>query len=195
MQNTRLLSHIDGLYNYAMVLSLNPKEAGDLVQETYLRTLQAEESLLSGSSVKCRLLTILRNIWLNRLQQGHATSPVLEIDPDGSGANLAIATFKGPDVLDMTKIEREQVRKAIQQLPLNFREVIILREHEELSYQEIASLLDCPPQTVISRLARARAKLRSLLSVSGRSLYRRKTNVKHTPLKDVYHSLSLPRTN
>jgi predicted DNA-binding protein (UPF0251 family) len=61
-------------------------------------------------------------------------------------------------------VEREQVRAAIQQLPLPFREIILLREYEELSYQEIAVLLDCPPGTVMSRLARARSKLRDLLS-------------------------------
>ena len=55
----------------------------------------------------------------------------------------------------MSKVEREQVREAIQQLPIEFREVIILREYEELSYQEIATLLECPPGTVMSRLSRA----------------------------------------
>ena len=61
-------------------------------------------------------------------------------------------------------MEHEQVREAIQQLPVDFREVILLREFEELSYQEIATILDCPAGTVMSRLARARAKLRTLLS-------------------------------
>ncbi|HEY4050153.1 MAG TPA: sigma-70 family RNA polymerase sigma factor, partial [Acidobacteriaceae bacterium] len=64
----------------------------------------------------------------------------------------------------VSNVEREQVRNAIQQLPLEFREVILLREYEELSYEEIATLLDCPAGTVMSRLARARAKLRELLS-------------------------------
>jgi RNA polymerase sigma-70 factor (ECF subfamily) len=60
-------------------------------------------------------------------------------------------------------MEHEQVREAIQQLPVDFREIILLREFEELSYQEIATILDCPAGTVMSRLARARAKLRTLL--------------------------------
>jgi RNA polymerase sigma-70 factor (ECF subfamily) len=66
----------------------------------------------------------------------------------------------------VSKLECEQVREAIQHLPMDFREVILLREYEELSYQEIASVLGCPVGTVMSRLARARSKLRPLLSVT-----------------------------
>jgi RNA polymerase sigma-70 factor (ECF subfamily) len=64
----------------------------------------------------------------------------------------------------MSNIEQEQVRAAIEQLSIEFREIIILREYEELSYQEIATSLDCPLGTVMSRLARARSKLRDLIS-------------------------------
>jgi len=64
----------------------------------------------------------------------------------------------------VNRVEREQGWEAIQRLPVEFREIIILREYEELSYQEIAALLDCPPGTVMSRLARARSHLRELLS-------------------------------
>ena len=73
-------------------------------------------------------------------------------------------TGKDPYEFYLSRMEHEQVREAIQQLPLDFREVILLREFEELSYQEIATILDCPAGTVMSRLARARAKLRTLLS-------------------------------
>jgi RNA polymerase sigma-70 factor (ECF subfamily) len=65
----------------------------------------------------------------------------------------------------VSKIEAEQVRAAIQELPVNFRKIILLREYEDLSYQEIASVMDCPVGTVMSRLARARARLRELLSI------------------------------
>jgi RNA polymerase sigma-70 factor (ECF subfamily) len=64
----------------------------------------------------------------------------------------------------VSNIEQEQVRTAIQQLSVEFREIILLREYEELSYQEIATILECPLGTVMSRLARARSKLRDLLS-------------------------------
>jgi RNA polymerase sigma-70 factor (ECF subfamily) len=166
MQDTSLSSFMDGLYGYAMVLSRNPAEAADLVQETYVRALRARESLRAGSNVKGWLFTILRNIWLNQLRQQRTTPKIVEIDADENGADIAVERSKGPHALYVSKIEREQVREAIEQLPMEFREIIILREYEELSYQEIAGLLNCPPGTVMSRLARARAKLRSLLSAT-----------------------------
>jgi RNA polymerase sigma-70 factor (ECF subfamily) len=76
---------------------------------------------------------------------------------------MAVDTAKDPYATYASNVEREQVRNAIQQLPLEFREIILLREYEELSYEEITTLLDCPVGTVMSRLARARAKLRELL--------------------------------
>ena len=68
--------------------------------------------------------------------------------------------------LYLRKMEAEQVRAAIRELPVEFREIILLREYEDLSYQEIANVLDCPVGTVMSRLGRARAKLRTLLAVT-----------------------------
>ncbi len=79
-------------------------------------------------------------------------------------ADIAVEPSKGPYALYVSKVEREQVREAIQQLPVEFREIILLREYEELSYQEIAVVLGCPPGTVMSRLGRARSRLRVLLS-------------------------------
>jgi len=73
----------------------------------------------------------------------------------------------------VSKVERQQVREAIQQLSNEFREIIVLREYGELSYQEIANILGCPTGTVMSRLGRARSKLRSLLSGSLRTPDRR----------------------
>jgi RNA polymerase sigma-70 factor (ECF subfamily) len=81
-------------------------------------------------------------------------------------AGLAVETAKDPHSLYVTKIETEQVREALQQLPEELREIIVLREFAELSYQEIAGLLQCPLGTVMSRLSRARVKLGTLLSPS-----------------------------
>jgi RNA polymerase sigma-70 factor (ECF subfamily) len=114
--------------------------------------------------VKSCLLTILRNIWLNRLRHRRTAPDLIELDADESGASQPADATQDPHADYVSQIQREQVRVAIQQLPLDFREIIILREYEELSYQEIAALLDCPPGTVMSRLARARARLRHLLS-------------------------------
>ena len=79
-------------------------------------------------------------------------------------ADIAVEPSKGPHAVYINKVEHEQVREAIQQLPVEFREIIPLREYKELSHQEIAVVLRCPPGTVMSRLGRARSRLRVLLS-------------------------------
>jgi RNA polymerase sigma-70 factor (ECF subfamily) len=154
----------DGLYGYAVVLSRDRTEAEDLVQETCMRAVKAIESLEPGSNAKSWLFTILRNIWLNQVRQRRAAPTIVELDVDESTLGMAVESSKDPHALYVSKVERDQVREAIQQLPDEFREIIVLREYEELSYQEIATLLDCPAGTVMSRLGRARSKLRSLLS-------------------------------
>ena len=160
-----LSEYVDSLYSYALVLSRDRTEAEDLVQETCLRAIRAMGSLRPDSNAKSWLFTILRNIWFNQLRQWRAAPEVVELDLDGDGANRAADTRKDPYATYVSNIEQEQVRTAIQQLPVEFREVIILREYEDLSYQEIATVLECPAGTVMSRLARARSRLRDLLSV------------------------------
>jgi len=168
-ENRRFLTQVldevfDSLYGYAMVLSRDRTEAEDLVQETCMRAVKAIESLETGSNAKSWLFTILRNIWLNQVRQRRAAPKIVELDVDESTPGMAVESSKDPHALYVSKVERDQVREAIQQLPDEFREIIVLREYEELSYQEIATLLDCPAGTVMSRLGRARSKLRSLLS-------------------------------
>src|SRR5271170_6552587 len=160
-----LSEYVDSLYSYALVLSRDRTEAEDLVQETCLRALRAIGRLRPDSNAKSWLFTILRNIWFNQLRQWRTAPEVVELDLDGDGANRAADTRKDPHATYVSNIEQEQVRTAIQQLPVEFREIIILREYEDLSYQEIGAVLECPLGTVISRLARARSKLRDLLYV------------------------------
>jgi RNA polymerase sigma-70 factor, ECF subfamily len=156
-------TYLDGLYGYAVVLSRNSAEAEDLVQETCLRALRSIGQLRPDSNVRGWLFTILRNIWLNEIRRWRATPDMVELDSDGSSAIEPVDTTRDPHAVYVSSVEREQVRQAIQQLPLEFREVILLREYEELSYQEIATVLNCPSGTVMSRLARARSRLRELL--------------------------------
>jgi RNA polymerase sigma-70 factor (ECF subfamily) len=165
-EDVAVIEYMDNLFSYAMVLTRNRGEAVDLVQETYLRAMRAMTRLRAGSNVKSWLLVILRNIWLNQLRKQRTTPKTVEIDVDDISANVVAETSKGPHALYVSKRECEQVREAIQDLPVDFREVILLREYEELSYQEIASVLGCPIGTVMSRLARARSKLRPLLLVT-----------------------------
>jgi RNA polymerase sigma-70 factor (ECF subfamily) len=124
------------------------------------------QSLRADSNVKSWLCTILRNIWFNKLRQWRTAPQVVDLDPGGTGSSGVADTGKDPHATHVSNIEQEQVRAAIQQLPIGFREIIILREYEELSYQEIATVLECPLGTVMSRLARARSRLRQLLSIS-----------------------------
>jgi RNA polymerase sigma-70 factor (ECF subfamily) len=160
-----LSEYVDGLYSYALVLSRDRTEAEDLVQETCLRAIRAMGSLRPDSNAKGWLVTILRNIWFNQLRQRRTVREVVELDLHVDDANRAADSRKDPHATYVSNIEQEQVRTAIQQLPVEFREIIILREYEDLSYQEIAAVLECPLGTVMSRLARARSKLRDLLSV------------------------------
>ena len=158
------IEYLDGLYNYAMVLTHNHAEAEDLVQETYVRAIPVINRLRSESNVKGWLFKILRNAWLNHLRK-RRTAPVIAWTDEGDGSVRDIAEHSKDSYHALaSKMEKEQVQAAIQALSVEFREIILLREFEELSYDEIGSLLDCPVGTVMSRLARARSKLRVLLT-------------------------------
>jgi RNA polymerase sigma-70 factor, ECF subfamily len=158
------IEYLDGLYSYAMVLTRNHAEAEDLVQETYIRAMQAMRKLRVGSNIKGWLFTILKNIWFNQLRKRRNGPQMVEIDSGDAAANRVVEPSKNCHDLYVSSLEAEQVRAAIQELPVEFREIILLREYEDLSYREIARILHCPLGTVMSRLGRARAKLRTLLA-------------------------------
>ena len=159
--------HIDSLYRYALVLTRNQSEAEDLVQETYVRAIEAFNRLREDSNVKAWLFTILRNLWLNALRK-RRTGPQL-VEDDAEGRTLDDLAGTSPDAQNILEKEEDalRVRSAIGRLPSEFQTILILREFEELSYQEIATVLSCPAGTVMSRLGRARAKLRILLTEGG----------------------------
>ena len=158
------IEYLGGLYSYALVLTRNHAEAEDLVQETYVRAIQAIERLRPGSNMKSWLFTILKNVWLNHLRKLRNGPQMVGIELDDGATNNAVEPSRDSLDLYVSKVEAEQMRAAIQELPATFREIILLREYEDLSYQEIASVIGCPVGTVMSRLARARARLRELLS-------------------------------
>jgi RNA polymerase sigma-70 factor, ECF subfamily len=161
--------YMDGLYGYAMGLTGDATVAADLVQETYVCATEPMEPLREDSNVRACLYAILRNIGLQQVRQQQTRPGLHELDADENTADLVIETTKDPHALGVSKLEVEQVREAIMRLPLEFREIILLREYGELSYQEIASVLGCPAGTVMSRLGRARSKLRTLLPATGHS--------------------------
>ena len=152
------LEHIDALYGYAMTLTRDANEAEDLVQETYVRAAGAANPP-DTNGLKPWLFVIMRNAWLNQLR--HVNSGPRFVDLDG---NESVEMSNNPHVVYLRKLEREQVRKAIESLPDAYREIVVLRDIEGFTYQEIATVLHCPAGTVMSRLGRARGKLRTLLS-------------------------------
>jgi RNA polymerase sigma-70 factor (ECF subfamily) len=158
------IEYLNGLYSYAMVLTRNHAEAEDLVQETYTRAIKAMRRLRADSNIKGWLFTILKNIWFNQLRKRRNGPQLIEIEAGDDIANNLVEPSTNSHDLYVSKLEAEQVRAAIQELPVEFREIILLREYEDLSYREIASVLHCPVGTVMSRLGRARTKLRTLLT-------------------------------
>ena len=165
--DTMGIEYLDGLYSYAMALTRNHAQAQDLVQETYVRAIPAMGRLQPHSNMKAWLFTVLRNIWLNELRKWRNGPQMVEIGIGNGIADSVAGTSRNSHDLYVSKMEAEQVRAAIQKLSEEFREIILLREYEDLSYHEIAGILGCPVGTVMSRLGRARAKLRALLPQRG----------------------------
>src|ERR1700754_2998188 len=117
--------YLDGLYGYAIVLTHNRTEAEDMVQETCMRAIQAIGSLRENSNVKSWLFTILRNIWLNQLRHRRTVPETVELDPEENSHSFCTEVDQDPHALYVSKIESEQVRAAMEQLPIEFREVIL----------------------------------------------------------------------
>ncbi len=152
-----VLPHLGAAYNLARWLTRNEHDAEDLVQEAYLRALRFFEGFRGGDS-RAWLLTIVRNTcytWLG--QQGkHETA---EFDEE-----IHSPASSDPETLLLDGVDRRAIQGALEELPTEFREVIVLRELEGLSYKEIADVAGLPVGTVMSRLARARQRLAQSLA-------------------------------
>jgi RNA polymerase sigma-70 factor, ECF subfamily len=157
------LEHLDALYGYALTLTRDQTEAEDLVQETYLRAVRAFGQLAPDSNLKSWLFVILRNAWLNQLRHDRSGPRFVELENEEDLAGWPDAGAIDPYVAYLRKLELAEIRDAIESLPTLHREIVVLRDIEGFSYQEIAAMLDCPAGTVMSRLARAREKLRRML--------------------------------
>jgi RNA polymerase sigma-70 factor, ECF subfamily len=155
------MEHIDALYGYAITLTRDSTDAEDLVQETYLRAASAANHPDVDSNLKGWLFVIMRNAWLNQIRHKNNGPRFVDLE---TGEPSAVAVHENPHVVYIRKLEREQVREAIESLPDSYREIILLRDIEGFTYQEIATVLDCPAGTVMSRLGRARGRLRKQLS-------------------------------
>ncbi len=157
------LSHLDALYGFAMVLSRNPIEAQDLVQETYTQAAPHFAKLRPESNLKGWLFTIMRNAWLKELR--HVRSGPDFVALDQAEVKEKAVDADDPQALYIRIWQREEIRVALEQLPSYCSEIIVLHDIEGFTYKEIAEILDCPIGTVMSRLARARARLKRVLCI------------------------------
>jgi RNA polymerase sigma-70 factor, ECF subfamily len=151
----------DQLYNFAHWLTKNREEAEDLVQETYAKALRGFPSFRIGTNFRAWMYRILRNTFLTS-RTGLAASMTSALDDEEGGPELAVESDT-PESILMDRSNSKILQDAIAELPLHFREVILLCEVEEMSYQEIAETLSVPLGTVMSRLSRARRMLRDHL--------------------------------
>jgi RNA polymerase sigma-70 factor (ECF subfamily) len=146
------------LYNFAHWLTQDRAEAEDLVQETYAKALRGFSSFQPGTNFRAWMYRILRNSFLSS-RTGLKTMVVLD-EENGEALPAETAT---PEALLMEQANQQMVQLAMEALPLPFREILLLCEVEEMSYQEISEALAIPIGTVMSRLSRARKALRGAL--------------------------------
>ena len=160
------MPHLDAAYNLARWLTRNDHDAQDVVQDAYLRAFRFFDGF-HGSEGRAWLLTIVRHTcysWLEKNRPAEVTTSI-DADPaadDRADFDPAMLAAEGgnPEAIALQNAHRRILNQAIAALPLGFREVLILRELEDLSYKEIARVVDVPVGTVMSRLARARKLLR-----------------------------------
>jgi len=150
----------DQLYNFARWLTQDTAEAEDLVQETYTKALRGFSSFQLGTNFRAWMYRILRNSFLSS-RTGLKT--MVAIDEEAE-EKLLPAESTTPESILIEQANREIVQQALADLPVPFREILLLCEVEEMSYQEISETLAIPMGTVMSRLSRARKALRNLLA-------------------------------
>jgi len=163
-----VLPHLDAAYNLARWLTRNPADADDVVQEAALRAFKYLPGL-RGDDARAWLLTIVRQTCYTWLRNNRPKTEVHGLDDDAFDHALAEAGDAGdnPETLVSRIEDKALVNRLIAGLPVPLREVIVLRELEELAYRDIADICAVPIGTVMSRLARARVRLRAGLAELG----------------------------
>jgi RNA polymerase sigma-70 factor (ECF subfamily) len=152
------LPHLDAAYNLARWLTHDDHDAEDVVQEAYLRAYRYFDAF-HGDDARSWLLTVVRNTGRTWLKRNRPPEPAASFDETihGAVAEDAAAPF-------LRSADRELLRRALTELPADYREALVLRELEGLSYKEIAAVTGVPTGTVMSRLARGRERLKRLLT-------------------------------
>jgi RNA polymerase sigma-70 factor (ECF subfamily) len=151
-----VLPYLNSAYNLARWLVRNEDDAQDIVQEAFLRALRSFRTFTPGRDARAWLLTIVRNSCRTWLRQNRSHEANVELDET---SEIATSAWPDPEAALIINANSQQVRQALDDLPLEHREILVLRELEELSYKDIAHILDRPLGTVMSRLSRARREL------------------------------------
>lgn len=162
MREESLLSHLDAAHNLARWLMGNPADAEDVVQDAYLRAFAGMDRFRGGDE-RAWLLTIVRN----SCYSSHRRRRVRQAEDFDETRHSDSGATPSPERLAIKSDTSRRVQSAVAALALEFREVIVLREFEGLSYKEIADVLEAPIGTVMSRLSRARAQLQATLAEEG----------------------------
>lgn len=155
-----VLPHLDAAYNLARWLTRSESDSEDMVQEAYLRAWKFFGGF-HGTNGRAWLLTIVRNACYTWLQQNRAQKLTTSFDEE---IHSIECDASNPEALLIEMADNQLLRQALEELPVEFREVIVLRELEGMSYKEIAGVADIPLGTVMSRLARARKRLQESLA-------------------------------
>ena len=165
--------HLDAVYRFALRLSGSPDEAEDLTQETFLRAWRSWEQYTPGTNCKSWLFTICRNVFLRQRERGKRHEEILkeevgETGPEGEPVSAVnpvwISTLgQDPEGSFFDSIVDEEILRAIDELPEEYRTAVVLSDLEGLSYEEIAETMDVPVGTVKSRLFRGRRRLQKVL--------------------------------
>ena len=162
------LEHVDPLYSAALRLTKNERDAEDLVQDCFLRAFRFFDKFERGTNIKAWLFKILTNTFINRYRRKVKERTVVE----GAAREGTNERFVARDATDFAanpeqyffdRLLSDDVLRAIDQLPIDFRLVVILADLQEFSYKEIAEILECPVGTVMSRLYRGRKLLQKSL--------------------------------
>ncbi|MDR5740634.1 RNA polymerase sigma factor [Caballeronia sp. LZ016] len=154
-----LMEHVPRLRRYARALLTNRELADDLVQDTLERALSRSRMFESGTDLRAWLFTIMHNVFVNQVRKASARAVHVSVDDEAFG-EAQVAASGG----QLHSLEVRDLDYALQRLPAEQREVVLLVGLEEMSYAEVASALDVPVGTVMSRLSRGRERLRALMA-------------------------------
>lgn len=163
-----LLGHLDTLYGVSCRMTKATAEAEDLVQDTVVKAMRAKGQFQPGTNLKAWLLRILTNTFINRYRRGGLERDVIdgpdaESLTDGWVGSATMRAMRDPETQALSPLVEEEVQRALDELPAEFRLAVVLSDIEELSYKEIADAMNCPIGTVMSRLHRGRKMLQKTL--------------------------------